>query len=276
MLIPSLRSKNVLVTGSGTGIGREVAMEFARQGANVALHYSSTKDGAVKAMQEAQALGVKANVFQADFSKLEDVQRLASDVLAEFGRIDILVNNAGITFNKPFLKVEPAQLEKIYDVNVRAAFFLTQALAPGMIEVGNGAVCNITSIHGVAGAAEHVVYAGTKGAIIASTRALAVELAHLGVRVNAVAPGWIAVEGIHDAIAGYDDSEAQKMAWQMVPAARYGHPIDVARLVAFVCSDAASYMIGQTLVLDGGTTALMSLLPDFRIESDARFGQKYL
>jgi len=276
MVISSLRSKNVLVTGSGTGIGREVALEFARQGANVAFHYSSTKTGAMEAMEEARELGVKAAVFQADFSKLEDVQRLAGEVLAEFGRIDILVNNAGITFNKPFLKVEPAQFEKIYDVNVRAAFFLTQALAPGMIEAGKGAVCNITSIHGVAGAAEHAVYAGTKGAIIASTRALAVELAHKGVRVNAIVPGWVAVEGIHDAIAGYEESEAQKMAWQMVPAARYGEPVEVARLVAFVCSDAASYMVGQTLVLDGGTTALMSLLPDFRTESDARFGQKYL
>lgn len=276
MEIASLRSKNVLVTGSGTGIGREVGLEFARQGANVAFHYSSTKTGAVEAVAEALALGVKAAAFQADFSQLEDVQRLGREVLETFGRIDILVNNAGITFNKPFLKIEPAQFEKLYDVNIRASFFLSQALVPAMIEAGKGAICNITSIHGIVGAAEHAAYAGTKGAIIAYTRALAVELAHQGVRVNAVAPGWISVEGIYDAIAGYEDSEAQKMAFEKVPAARYGLPIDVARLVAFVCSDAASYMVGQTLVLDGGTTALMSLLPDFRTESDARFGEKYL
>ena len=276
MEIASLRSKNVLVTGSGTGIGREVGLEFARQGANVAFHYSSTKTGAVEAVAEALALGVKAAAFQADFSQLEDVQRLGREVLEMFGRIDILVNNAGITFNKPFLKIEPAQFEKLYDVNIRASFFLSQALVPAMIEAGKGAICNITSIHGIVGAAEHAAYAGTKGAIIAYTRALAVELAHQGVRVNAVAPGWISVEGIYDAIAGYEDSEAQKMAFEKVPAARYGLPIDVARLVAFVCSDAASYMVGQTLVLDGGTTALMSLLPDFRTESDARFGEKYL
>ena len=276
MEIASLRLKNVLVTGSGTGIGREVGLEFARQGANVAFHYSSTKTGAVEAVAEALALGVKAAAFQADFSQLEDVQRLGREVLGMFGRIDILVNNAGITFNKPFLKIEPAQFEKLYDVNIRASFFLSQALVPAMIEAGKGAICNITSIHGIVGAAEHAAYAGTKGAIIAYTRALAVELAHQGVRVNAVAPGWISVEGIYDAIAGYEDSEAQKMAFEKVPAARYGLPIDVARLVAFVCSDAASYMVGQTLVLDGGTTALMSLLPDFRTESDARFGEKYL
>ena len=276
MEIASLRLKNVLVTGSGTGIGREVGLEFARQGANVAFDYSSTKTGAVEAVAEALALGVKAAAFQADFSQLEDVQRLGREVLEMFGRIDILVNNAGITFNKPFLKIEPAQFEKLYDVNIRASFFLSQALVPAMIEAGKGAICNITSIHGIVGAAEHAAYAGTKGAIIAYTRALAVELAHQGVRVNAVAPGWISVEGIYDAIAGYEDSEAQKMAFEKVPAARYGLPIDVARLVAFVCSDAASYMVGQTLVLDGGTTALMSLLPDFRTESDARFGEKYL
>jgi 3-oxoacyl-[acyl-carrier protein] reductase len=112
MVISSLRSKNVLVTGSGTGIGREVALEFARQGANVAFHYSSTRTGAMEALEEARALGVKAAVFKADFSKLEDVQRLAGEVLAEFGRIDILVNNAGITFNKPFLKWNRRSLRK--------------------------------------------------------------------------------------------------------------------------------------------------------------------
>ena len=276
MNIASLRSKNVLVTGSGTGIGREVGLEFARQGANVAFHYSSTKAGAASAMAEAVALGVRAAAFQADFSILEDVQRLSREVLEAFGHVDILVNNAGITFNKPFLKIQPAQFEKIYDVNIRASFFLSQALVPSMITQGKGAICNITSIHGIAGAAEHAAYAGTKGAIIAYTRALAVELAHLGVRVNAVAPGWIAVEGYHDAIVGYEESEAKKTAFQKIPAARYGLPVDVARLVAFVCSDAASYMVGQTLVLDGGTIALMSLMPDFRTELDARFGQKYL
>jgi 3-oxoacyl-[acyl-carrier protein] reductase len=276
MQIPSLREKNVLVTGSGTGIGREVGLEFARQGANVAFHYSSTKTGAVEAVKESLALGVKACVFQADFSRLDDVRRLGGEVLEEFGRIDILVNNAGITFNKPFLKVEPAQFEKIYDVNIRASFFLSQALVPAMIAAGKGAICNITSIHGIAGAAEHAAYAGTKGAIIAQTRALAVELAQHGVRVNAVAPGWIAVEGHYDAMPGYEEEAVKKIAYEKVPIGCYGLPLDVARLVAFVCSDAASYLVGQTLVLDGGTTALMSLLPDFRTESEARFGQKYL
>jgi NAD(P)-dependent dehydrogenase (short-subunit alcohol dehydrogenase family) len=272
----SMKDKCVLVTGSGTGIGREVALEFAREGADVAFHYSGSAKGAVAAVEEARALGVRAQAFQADFSKLEDVEKLADEAGAFLGRVDALVNNAGITMNKPFFQVTAAQFQKIYDVNVRAGFFLSQKLAPGMIERGGGAICNLTSIHGLAGAVEHSVYAGTKGAIIAYTRTLAVELAHRGVRVNAIAPGWIAVESYFDSIPNYSIEGAKKDAANKVPAGRYGLPIDVARLAVFLCSEAASFIIGQTIVIDGGTTALMSLMADFKSESTAQFGAKYL
>jgi NAD(P)-dependent dehydrogenase (short-subunit alcohol dehydrogenase family) len=120
------------------------------------------------------------------------------------------------------------------------------------------------------------VYAGTKGAIIAHTRALGVELAHRGVRVNAIAPGWIDVENHARAVPDYDPAGAKALASEKVPVGRHGSPIDVARLAVFLCSDAASFIIGQTFVIDGGTTALMSLLSDFRTRSRARFGQDYL
>lgn len=271
-----MKNKRVLVTGAGTGIGREVALEFARRGANVAFHFSSSPAGAVSGAEEAALLGVQAKAFQADFSDLAQVARLAEEAHEFLGGIDVLVNNAGITFNKPFLQTDPKRFQKVYDVNVRAGLFLTQKVVACMIESGGGAVCNMTSIHGLSGAAEHAVYAGTKGAIIASTRALAVELAPKGIRVNAIAPGWIHVENHAAAMPGLSEEAARQTAAEKIPAGRYGLPIDVARLAVFLCSEEASFIIGQTIVIDGGTTALMSLMSDFRNESNARFGDRYL
>jgi NAD(P)-dependent dehydrogenase (short-subunit alcohol dehydrogenase family) len=274
--LEGMTNKGVLVTGAGTGLGREIALEFARQGANVVFHFSHSAEGARTATDEARALGVRAEAIQADLGELADVGRLGDEATRALGRVDILVNNAGITYNKPILKVEPAHYGKIYDVNVRAGFFLAQHFIPGMVAAGGGAICNITSIHGLQGASEHAVYAGTKGAIIAYTRALGVELAHKGVRVNAIAPGCFPVENYANAIPGYTEEAVQKAAAAAIPAGRYGYPIEVARLAVFLCSEAASFIIGQTLTIDGGTTALMSLASDFRGESPARFGARYL
>jgi 3-oxoacyl-[acyl-carrier protein] reductase len=271
-----LKGKGVLVTGAGTGIGREIALEFARSGANVVLHYSQSSEGAESAASEVRSLGVKAEIVKADLSVLQEVDMLADAAERFLGRVDALVNNAGITFNKPFLKVDPAQFDKIYAVNVRAGFFLAQRLAPAMIAAGGGAICNLTSVHGLQGVPEHAVYSGTKGAIIAYTRALAVELAHRGVRVNAIAPGWVQVENHQIANPGSTMEQAAAAAREMIPVGRYGVPKDVAQLAVFLCSDLASFIVGQTIVIDGGTTSLMSLVRDFRRESTARFGERYL
>lgn len=276
MRMARLTGKNVLVTGSGTGIGKGVALEFAREGAHVAFHYGHNADGAASGVEEAKKLGVKAAAFKADFSNIEEVLRLGDEATAFLGHIDILVNNSGITLNLPFFEVELHQFERLYDVNVRAGFFLTQRIARDMVAHGGGAVCNITSIHGICGAPEHSIYAGTKGAIIAYTRALGVELAHKGVRVNAIAPGWVAVENHAKAFADYSDEELKKVAFDRVPAGFYGLPADVGRLAVFLCSDEARYIVGQTFVCDGGSSSLMSLVPDFRNESKLRFGTQYM
>jgi NAD(P)-dependent dehydrogenase (short-subunit alcohol dehydrogenase family) len=271
-----LAGKKALVTGAGIGIGREIALELARQGADVVLHYAYGDEEAISAVQEIKELGRNAAAFQADFDKLDEVLNLGTKANEFLGGMDFLVNNAGISFNKPFLNVTPEQFDKMYHVNVRAQFFLTQEAVKHMIERGSGSICNLASIHGVQGAPEHSVYAGTKGAIVAYTRALAVELAHKGVRVNAIAPGWVTVENYYKVIPGFNDEDALEVAKKKIPVGFSGIPLDVAKLVVFLCSDDSRYIIGQTIVVDGGSSALMSLVDDFRNESPARFGLGYL
>ena len=271
-----LEGKKALVTGAGTGIGREVALEFARQGADVVLHYAHSGKGAESAVAEILAMGRRAVAFEADFDQVGQVAVLGDRALDYLGQVDCLVNNAGITLNKPFLQVTPDQFDILFHVNIKAQFFLTQRIVPSMLAHGGGAVCNLTSIHGLQGAPEHSVYAATKGAIIAFTRTLAVELAHKGIRVNAIAPGWVTVENYYKAIPGFNEEAARESARDSVPAARPGTPLDIARLAVFLCSSDSEFIVGQTLVADGGTTSLMSLISDFRNESPARFGKGYV
>ncbi len=271
-----LANKRALVSGSGTGIGREIALEFAREGADVALHYSRSGQGAKSAVEEIQAMGRRAAAFGANFSAVEEVIGLGTRAIEFLGGLDCLVNNAGITFNRSFFKVTPEQFDTVYHVNIRAEFFLAQTAARHMVAHGGGAICNLTSIHGVSGARDHSVYAGTKGAIIAFTRSLAVELAHQGVRVNAIAPGWVTVENYFKMIPGFNLEAAAKDAYRTVPVARSGTPRDIAKLAVFLCSEDAGYIVGQTIVADGGTTSLMSLMADFRNESPLTFGKGYV
>lgn len=271
-----LVGKRALITGSDIGIGREIALEFARQGADVVLHYCHHRQGALSALDEIIAMGRRAAAVEADFDKLDEVFSLAEQSIHVLGSIDCLVNNAGITFNRPFFNVDPEQFDKLFNVNFRAQYFLTQRVAEHMVRGKGGSICNISSIHGLQGAPEHSAYAATKGAIIAFTRSLAVELAHQRVRVNAIAPGWITVENYYKAIPGFNEEQARQDAASSVPVARYGLPIDVALLAAFLCSDESTFLVGQTVTLDGGTTALMSLISNFRDASSARFGASYL
>lgn len=271
-----LAGKKALVTGSGTGIGRGIALEFARQGADVVLHYGHSAAGAESAVQEIAAMGRRATALQANFEYVDEAVALGQRAMEFLGGIDCLVNNSGITMNKPFLKVTREQYFTLLNVNFNSPYFLTQTVVEHMLAHGGGAICNLTSIHGLSGAPEHSVYAATKGAIIAFTRTLGVELAHKGVRVNAIAPGWINVENHAKAVPGWNEADAIRSAQNAVPAGRFGVPADVARLAVFLCSEDSSFIVGQTVVVDGGTTALMSLISDFRNESPARFGIGYV
>jgi glucose 1-dehydrogenase len=247
-----LVGKKALVTGAGTGIGREVGLEFAREGADVVLHYSSSAAGAESAAAEARGLGVRAEAMGADLGLVDDCYRLVDAAVGALGAIDILVNNAGVTLTRPFLETKPEQFDRIYNINIRGQWLCAQRAVQHMGAAG-GAIVNITSVHAIAGMAGHSVYAGTKGAIVAWTRELAIELAP-GVRVNAIAPGWIDVPRQY-ATPGYDPDRARRM----VPAGHVGMPLDVAKGCVYLASDEAAYVTGHLLVIDGGTTAWMSL-----------------
>jgi NAD(P)-dependent dehydrogenase (short-subunit alcohol dehydrogenase family) len=271
-----LAGKKALVTGSGTGIGREIALEFARQGADVVLHYGHSQAGAMSAVEEIKAMGRRSTAFKADFSKVDEAVGLAEKAIEFLGGINCLVNNAGITMNKPFLKTTREQFDTLLNVNIRSPYFVAQCAAQYMVDHGGGTVVNLTSVHGFSGAAEHSVYAATKGAIIAYTRTLGIEMAWKGVRFNAIAPGWVTVEGHFKALSGITPEEYEAAAQKMIPVARSGRPLDIAKLAVFLSSDDAEFIVGQTIIADGGTTSLMSLMTDFRTESTARFGIGYV
>ena len=187
------------------------------------------------------------------------------------------MNNAGITFNKPFFKITPEQLDKLYAVNIRAQFFLTQRVAQTMLETGGGAVCNMTSVHGIQGAPEHSAYAATKGAIIAYSRALSVELGYKGVRINTIAPGSVVVDSYYKVIPGFGQGGAfDEEANNSIPLGRLGTPLDIARIIVFLCSKDAEFILGQNIVADGGMSSLMSVFKDFRGETGMTFGEGYL
>jgi NAD(P)-dependent dehydrogenase (short-subunit alcohol dehydrogenase family) len=253
-----LAGKRALVTGSGTGLGREIALEFAREGADVVLHYSKSAKGAHSSAGQIQAMNRRATVFQADLSRVEDCFDLV-DKAAEFlGGIDVLMNNAGITAARNFLDVTPEDFNLLYNVNVRGQFFCAQQAAKHMLGQENkGVIINMTSIHGCSGFTDHSVYDGTKGAIWSWTRELAVELAPRGIRVNGVAPGWIVVESHYKQIKGFNPevvAQQLKVPWQ-----RLGKPVEVARACVYLASEASSYMVGHVMIIDGGASAKTSL-----------------
>jgi NAD(P)-dependent dehydrogenase (short-subunit alcohol dehydrogenase family) len=268
-----MRGKKVLVSGAGTGIGRGVALEFAREGADVVLHYSRSDKGARSAVDEIRKAGGKAEAYHADFTDMRQVKELAKKTLELLGGLDILVNNAGITMNQEFEEVTEEQFDTLFSVNIKAMFFLAQAVVPTMVERGGGVIINLSSVHAFGGAREHAVYAATKGAIVAFTRSLAVELAPKGVRVNAIAPGWVLVEN-HLEILGEQFDEAK--AAQVLPAGFIARAADLGRLAVFLASKEAKYFYGQTLICDGGQNAVMAAIGDFRTPSQLTFGKKYV
>jgi glucose 1-dehydrogenase/3-oxoacyl-[acyl-carrier protein] reductase len=267
-----MKGRKVVVTGSANANGRGIALEFARAGADVVIHYAHSKEQAQTALTEIRAQGVRAEAYGADFAEVDAAKGFGTRALDFLGGLDVLVNSAGITMNLPFEKVTSEQFDVLYSVNVRAQFFLTQTVLPALLRATHPAIVNITSIHAFEGYTEHSVYAGTKGAIVAYTRELAVELAPRGIRVNAIAPGAVPVENHYKVIKDFDPAASGRS----IPIGHAGTPEDIGKLAVFLASEDARYIVGQTIIADGGTTSWMPFSDGFRKPGEMHFGKGYV
>jgi len=258
-----LQGKLALVTGSGTGLGREIALEFAREGADVVLHYNRSAAGAQSALEEIRHIGRRADALKADLGEVEACIDLVDRAAQFLGGLDILVNNASISASEDFMRVTPEWFNRLYGVNLRGMFFCAQQAVRHMLQQeARGVIINLTSSHALCSLPAMSVYAGTKGAIWSWTRQLAVELAPLGIRVNGMCPGWTVVESFFDEVPGFDPEAMGKH----IPYGRMGRPIDIAKACAFMASDDSGYMVGHVMVVDGGTLAKLALPEHRKIE----------
>lgn len=250
-----LEGKRALVTGGGTGIGRGIALALAREGASVVISYLHSQEGALEAVDEMRALGRIAAAHRTDIADPEQCQSLVDYTIETLDGLDILVNNAGRTHIESFFEVTPETFDLIYHTNLRGLYVTSQRAATHMRDQGKGVIINISSVHARLSSPQHSLYDGTKAAIEATTRSLGVELAPLGIRVVGVAPGIIEVPRY------YQDSESYDRAWakQWVPLGRVGWPDDVGRLCAFLASEDAAFIVGETILCDGGTSARLPI-----------------
>ncbi|MED1606455.1 3-oxoacyl-[acyl-carrier-protein] reductase [Cytobacillus kochii] len=242
-----LSNKIAIVTGASRGIGREIALELAREGAKVAVNYAGSEARANEVVDEIKSLGSEAFAIQCDVSNSESVTNMIKTVIEHFGRIDILVNNAGITKDNLLMRMKEDEWDAVINTNLKGVFLCTKAVTRQMMKQRSGRIINISSIVGTTGNPGQANYVAAKSGVIGLTKTTAKELASRGITVNAIAPGFITTEMTDEL-----NAEIKEQMLANIPLATFGDPKDIAKVVNFLASEDSKYMTGQTLHVDGG------------------------
>lgn len=238
-----MSEKLAIVTGASRGIGKACAIELAKAGYDIAVNFAGNVDAANKTVEELKALGVDAAAFKFDVSNKDEAAKGVEEILAKFGRIDVLVNNAGITRDGLFMRMSPENWDAVINTNLSSAFYVSQPVVKVMMKQRSGAIVNMSSVVGVSGNAGQANYSAAKAGLIGLTKTLAKELGSRGIRVNAIAPGFINTDMTKD----LDTSKFT----DFIPLKRLGEPEDIAKAVKFLAAD-SDYITGQVLEVDGG------------------------
>ncbi len=242
-----LQNKVALITGATRGIGKGIAMQFAKNGANVAFTYVSSDEKAKALELELQAYGIKAKAYKSDAGDFKAADELISAVVTEFGTIDVLVNNAGITRDTLLMRMSEQQWDEVINANLKSVFNLTKAVQRPMLKAKKGSIINMSSVVGIKGNAGQSNYAASKAGIIGFTKSIAIELGSRNIRCNAVAPGFIETE-----MTGALDEKVVQQWRDSIPLKRGGTSDDVANLTLFLASDLSAYITGQCINVCGG------------------------
>lgn len=240
-------TKSALVTGASRGIGRSIALQLAEEGFNVAVNYAGSKENAEAVVEEIKAKGVDSFAIQANVADADEVKAMIKEVVSQFGSLDVLVNNAGITRDNLLMRMKEQEWDDVIDTNLKGVFNCIQKATPQMLRQRSGAIINLSSVVGAVGNPGQANYVATKAGVIGLTKSAARELASRGITVNAVAPGFI-VSDMTDALS----DELKEQMLTQIPLARFGQDTDIANTVAFLASDKAKYITGQTIHVNGG------------------------
>ncbi len=244
-----LKGKVALITGSSRGVGRAVALGFAKEGAKVIVNYTSNEKAANEVAEAIKQIGSQAIVVRADVAKREEADSLVQAVIDEFGRLDILVNNAGFTRPAMMLKMTEEQWDEVVDIHLKGAFLCSQAAGRQMKEQNNGKIINVTSVAGLVGTVGQINYSAAKGGIISMTKSIARELARYNVCANVISIGILAM-GMSEKIT--TDAKLKEIYMNRILLKRFGQPEDVSPAFVFLASDESNYITGQILCVDGG------------------------
>lgn len=242
-----LNGKVAVITGAGRGIGKAIALQFAEYGAKVVINYRSSLAQVEELITTITNAGGEAIAIQADISKEEEAKKLMQEAVVAFGRLDILINNAGITKDNLLVKMSEAEFDSVIDINLKGTFFCMKHASAIMLKQRAGKMINISSVVGIKGNIGQVNYAASKAGIIGMTKTAARELASRGITVNAVAPGFIESDMTEQL-----SEKIKEATLANIPLKRYGNPVEVAKTVGFLASDAAAYITGQVICVDGG------------------------